>query len=155
MLRGLVFVAQLILISFSCQFAKSQCYITVSKNCGDEQFTNDCGGECNESKYGQECGYYVDGDPALSYSSIDQSNELGAGSVISFLPFPRWCGVVKNCLCSRNQDLEYECVQWGFGFAPLDYWVTESQVDDFDCEDGGPPLLPQDLRESSPSLLIF
>jgi hypothetical protein len=127
----------LIALVFCGQNCLGQCFVNVTKNCGNEQFTNECSEPCNV--VGGECGLWVEGNSNLNYASVRSANEaeLG-GSAISFIPIPRFCGVARKCRCATGVLGELFCQRNGDRHA--DYFVTESQVDfEENCTGGGGP----------------
>lgn len=137
MLRRSSCVVLYFIIGLLHQSAYSQCYITVSKNCGGERFTNSCSGDCDASKVLLDCGFHVRGNPALDYSSVEISQEIWRTLNIEELPFPRFCGVMMTCICLKNDENEYKCEEDTKAVA--NYWVHERQATGDDCDEVAPP----------------
>jgi hypothetical protein len=88
----------LVIFGQNCQ---GQCFVNVTKECGDEQFDNPCSGACQVE--GADCGLWVDGVSALSYTSVDAA-AAGVDGLDDFelVPVPRYCGVAKLCKCEKG-----------------------------------------------------
>jgi hypothetical protein len=106
-----------------CDRAQAQCYVNVTKNCGAEQFSNACDGNCNGAAAGSDCGFWVNGNPNLNFASV-KTDDLGGDSVV-YVVKPRFCGVVKTCTCSQVEPgLPRLCQRIGVQYS--DYSVGEA-----------------------------
>lgn len=108
----------------------ADCFVNFPKNCGAEQFTNACSEPCGIANVNMECGQSVEGNPNLDYIS-----HRGAASGFdsrTFVPQPRYCGIVRGCVCTGNNlGLPFACLATG-GFLN-NYFVQESYVSGIPC----------------------
>lgn len=126
-----LFISCLTLLILSIgQDCHAQCFANVTKNCGVEQFTNTCSQPCGQANVGLPCGLSVAGDPMLNYIS-HRGSASGLDSR-TFVPQPRYCGIVRECICNGNNlGLPFACTATG-GWTN-NYFVQESYASGIVC----------------------
>jgi hypothetical protein len=98
----------LIALIVSGQNCPTQCFVSVTKNCGDEHFDNSCSEGCDTLN--AHCELWVDRDSGRDYSSVDAAAPGQAGEdTFELAQGARHCGMTKLCRCEVQTGISYAC----------------------------------------------